>query len=51
MLNQREMLYRMKCAKDQGVPMTNYGTLIAHLHGVLQRSLEIFPYLVNRLKK
>ena len=50
MLNQREMLYRMKCAKDQGVPMTNYGTLIAHLHGILQRSLELFPYLAERIK-
>ena len=49
MLNQREMLYRMKCAKDQGVPMTNYGTLIAHLHGILQRSLGLFPHLAKRL--
>ena len=48
MLNQREMLYRMKCAKDQGVPMTNYGTLIAHLHGILQRSLGLFPHLAKR---
>ena len=49
MLNQREMLYRMKCAKDQGVPMTNYGTLIAHLHGILQHSLGLFPHLAKRL--
>ena len=25
MLNEREMKYRLACAQDQGVPMTNYG--------------------------
>ena len=34
-LNEREMQYRLKCAEDQGVPITNYGTAIAHLKGVL----------------
>ena len=38
-LNEREMQYRLKCAEDQGVPITNYGTAIAHLKGVLERSL------------
>ncbi len=42
MLNEREMQYRLKCAQDAGVPMTNYGTAIASMHGILQRSLEIF---------
>ncbi len=41
-LNEREMQYRLKCAADQGVPMTNYGTAIADIHGVLDRSMEIF---------
>ena len=41
MLNGREMKYRMKCAADQGVPITNYGTLIASLNGILDRSLEV----------
>lgn len=50
MLNPREMLYRMKCAKDQDVPMTNYGILIAHLHGILHRSLTLFPHLIVKLK-
>ena len=45
MLNEREVKYRMKCAEDAGVPMTNYGTAIAHMHGILERSLEIFPDL------
>ena len=35
----------MKCAADQGVPITNYGTLIAYLNGILKRSIEIFPEL------
>ena len=43
MLNEREVLYRMKCAEDQGVPFTNYGTAIAHMHGILRRSLEPIP--------
>ena len=44
-LNEREVRYRMKCAVDQGVPITNYGILIAHLNGILKRSVEIFPDL------
>lgn len=42
MLNEREMKYRMECAKDADVPMTNYGTAIAYMNGILERSLEIF---------
>ncbi len=45
MLNEREMQYRMKCAQDQGVPITNYGILIAYVHGILERSLEPFPQI------
>ncbi|MDD3402120.1 MAG: [FeFe] hydrogenase H-cluster maturation GTPase HydF [Hespellia sp.] len=41
-LNEREMKYRLKCAADQGVPMTNYGTAIAYMKGILERSLEVF---------
>lgn len=43
MLNAREMKYRMSCALDQGVPMTNYGILIAQLKGILKRSVALFP--------
>lgn len=46
MLNEREVRYRMKCAKDQGVPMTNYGVAIAHIHGILKRSIACFPHLL-----
>ncbi len=42
MINEREMKYRLECAKKAGVPMTNYGMAIAHIHGILERSLEIF---------
>lgn len=42
MLNDREMKYRLKCAEDRGIPITNYGTAIAQMQGILQRSVEIF---------
>ncbi len=41
MLNLREMQSRMERAQTAGVPFTNYGTLIAHINGILDRSLEI----------
>ena len=43
MLNAREMKYRVQCAVDQGIPITNYGILVAYLRGILKRSLEPFP--------
>jgi [FeFe] hydrogenase H-cluster maturation GTPase HydF len=42
MLNTQEMRYRLNSAKTAGVPMTNYGTAIAKMNGILERSLEIF---------
>ena len=45
MINEREMKYRMNCALDQDIPITNYGMAIAYLHGILKRSLEPFPDL------
>ena len=45
MLSEREVLYRVKCAEDQRVPITNYGILLAYLQGILPRALEIFPEL------
>lgn len=41
-LNEREMKYRLKCAGDAGVPITNYGTAIAYMKGILKRSIQIF---------
>ena len=45
MLNEREMKYRLKCADDADIPITNYGTAIAYMKGILERSIEIFPQL------
>lgn len=42
-LNEREMKYRLKCAEDAQLPITNYGIAIAHMNGILERSIEIFP--------
>ena len=50
MLNEREMRYRMKCAKDQNIPFTNYGTAIAYMQGILKRSIRLFPYLLDELE-
>lgn len=43
MLNEREMKYRIACCRDQSVPITNYGLLIAQVTGILKRSLGPFP--------
>ncbi len=40
-LNDREMNYRLKCAEDQNIPITNYGMCIAYINGILDRSLKI----------
>lgn len=49
MLNEREMKYRMKCAQDQGIPMTNYGIAIAYIQGILRRSVEPFAEIAALL--
>ena len=49
MLNEREVKYRMKCAVDQDVPITNYGIAIAYMQGILKRSVSMFPYLAEEL--
>lgn len=49
MLNEREMNYRLKCAEDQNVPMTNYGIAIAYMKGILKRSVEVFPDIYKLL--
>ena len=49
MLNEREMKYRQKCAADQNTPFTNYGIAIAHMQGILKRSVAIFPDLAAKL--
>ena len=40
MLNDNEVKNRMRAALDEGVPFTNYGTVIAHVNGILERSVK-----------
>ena len=42
MLGETEMQSRIAEAVSAGVPVVNYGAAIAHMHGVLRRSLEPF---------
>ncbi|WP_293725818.1 [FeFe] hydrogenase H-cluster maturation GTPase HydF [uncultured Phascolarctobacterium sp.] len=51
MLNEREMQYRIKCAVDQNIPITNYGITIAYINGILKRTVEPFPQIYNLLAK
>lgn len=43
-LSKREMAFRIAEAKDQNVPIVNYGTMIAQLKGVLK---EVSPHLLT----
>lgn len=51
MLNEREMKYRLKCARDQNIAITNYGIAIAYMQGILGRSVEVFPDILAELPK
>jgi len=50
MLTEKEMRYRARLCEDSGVPMTNYGMTIAYLHGILKRSLELFPEILDEIR-
>ena len=50
MLTEREMQYRARHSADSSVPMTNYGIVIAHTHGILRRSLEPFADILKELE-
>lgn len=43
MINRRQMLYRIQQARARGVPIINYGVLLAFVHGILDRALQPFP--------
>ena len=43
MLREQEVKYRLACCRAQGIPVTNYGILIAYLNGILPRTLALFP--------
>ena len=51
MLTEREMKSRVRHAVDSGVPITNYGVAIAHMHGILRRTLSPFPDILHELDK
>lgn len=50
MLNEKEMKYRIGRCKESNTPVTNYGIAIAHMHGILRRSMEPFPDISDELK-
>ena len=50
MINEREMQSRIRRAGEAGVPIVNYGIAIAHMHGILKRSLSPFPEIRMLLK-
>jgi [FeFe] hydrogenase H-cluster maturation GTPase HydF len=43
MWNRQEMMNRIRECHCQGVPITNYGLVIAYALGILERALEPFP--------
>lgn len=49
MLNRREMEYRVALAKEQAVPIVNYGVFIAYTQGAFPRALKPFPELKSLL--
>ncbi len=43
MLNERELAHRRRLCERSGVPITNYGILIAYMNGILRRSVAPLP--------
>jgi [FeFe] hydrogenase H-cluster maturation GTPase HydF len=43
MINRKEMLHRLVTAQQAGIPIVNYGVIIAYLLGILKRALAPFP--------
>lgn len=50
MLTERELTYRKKTAEDERVPFTNYGIAMAHMNGILARSVAMFPEVAELLR-
>ena len=42
MLNEKEMKSRLEKAGENNIPITNYGIAIAHINGILKRSISPF---------
>ncbi len=49
-LNPKEMGSRLNTCRKNGVPVTNYGILIAYLNGILPRTVAPFPDIAKLLK-
>ncbi len=50
MLNEKEVLHRIEEAVTRKTPIVNYGVLIAYLHGIFDRALEVFPEVLEEYK-
>jgi len=50
MLNEKEMKSRIERSTKNGTPITNYGIAIAQMHGILKRSVEPFPEILELLQ-
>ncbi|MBE6574133.1 MAG: [FeFe] hydrogenase H-cluster maturation GTPase HydF [Ruminococcaceae bacterium] len=50
MLNEAQMKSRIDAAKKAGVPIVNYGVAIAHMNGILKKTLAPFPEIQKILK-
>ncbi|AHF05992.1 [FeFe] hydrogenase H-cluster maturation GTPase HydF [Desulfitobacterium metallireducens] len=42
MLNKKTMETRIRFCQERNIPITNYGVVLAHFNGILDRTLEIF---------
>ncbi|WIF95252.1 [FeFe] hydrogenase H-cluster maturation GTPase HydF [Caminicella sporogenes] len=51
MLNPKEMEFRINQAKENRMPIINYGVLIGYVTGVLERALSPFPEIKSILLK
>ena len=51
MLTEREMEVRYGKAEEAEIPITNYGTIIAYMNGILERSLSLFPSVLSYLQR
>lgn len=42
MITRRQLVSRLRPAIDAGIPIANYGMVLAYMNGILDRSLEVF---------
>ena len=51
MINRKEMLHRLMVAQHAGIPVVNYGVLIAYVMGILPRALKPFPEVAHIMEE